>query len=69
MPSHSAAEQPEIPFSVDTLENESSKIKTRRFSIGGKEPAIPWKQHNQNILICFPASVMEVYKQGKQPTA
>lgn len=69
MPSHSTAEQPEIPFSVDRFENESWKLKTRRNSIGGKESVIPWKQHNQNILMCLPVSVKQVYKQSKQPTA
>lgn len=69
MPSHSTAEQPQIPCSVYRFENVSSKNKTRRNIMGGKESAIPWKQHSQNILMHFPPSVMQVYKQGKQPTA
>ena len=69
MPSRSPAEQPEIPLPVDRFENESSKNKTRRNSMGGKESAIPWNPHSHNILIHFPASVMQAYKQGKQPTA
>lgn len=68
MPSRNATEQPEIPLPVDRFENESSKNKTRRNSMGGKESAISWKQHSQNIFIHFPASVMQVYKQGKHPT-
>lgn len=67
--SHSEAEQPEIPFLIDTFENENCKNKTRRNSTGGKESAMPWKQHSQNILIQFPANVMQMYKQGSQPTA
>lgn len=69
MPSRNATEQPEIPLPEDRFENESSKNKTRRNSMGRKESAILWKQHSQNILIRFPASVMQAYKQGKQPTA